>query len=86
VTEESSNVAEFVRVFSVDRCVELVEEFFKCRLPDLVELAEPFSHETVELGEGPFLRTTPHDHLAEELLFSPNQLGQHPVCGEAGKA
>ena len=44
VSEEPRNVAKFVRVFSVDRRVEFVEELFERDLPHLVQLAESFSH------------------------------------------
>jgi hypothetical protein len=65
VAKEARNVAQPVRLVAVDRRV-VVDEALLVRVgPDLVDLAEPFAHQAVELAKGPLLRATLDDHVAQ---------------------
>lgn len=64
MAKEAANVAEAVRLVSMDSRVVLLERRFKSLGPDLVELGEALANRAVKLGIGPLLRTTLDYHVA----------------------
>lgn len=69
MSEEASDVSKSVRFVSVNRVVVRLEALLVRDRPDLVELRESLSHESVELGVGSFLRATFDDHVAHFDLY-----------------
>lgn len=64
MTEESTNVPQFVRLVPMNRVEVLCKGFLEIVRPDPVQFAESLSDQSVEIVVGTFLRTTFDDHIA----------------------
>lgn len=68
--KKARNVAQAIRLVSMDGVEVGRKRFLKGFTPHPVEFAEPFSNKTVETGVGTLLRTTLDDHVAEFDLLA----------------
>lgn len=64
VTEESTNVSQFVRLVPMDRVEVLGEGLLEIVRPDPVQFTKSLSDQSVEIVIGAFLRTTLDYHVA----------------------
>lgn len=70
MSEESSNVPQFVSFVSVDGIIVFGERLLEVVTPNSADFAEPFTDEAVELGVRALLRATFDYHVAKFDLCS----------------